>query len=177
MKARRGDAPLMPAREESTRTACLGGILGIFVMLTLGLTALLVVGAHTQHTGGEVFASAALSSPDGSVGGEFDFLQQQMGGVLIAGHVTGLAPYSRHGMSIQTYAEGGGTFNPRRSPHSCPDDGSRRAGDLGNVQADAQGTAYYHRVDQLLALGGKHSAIGRVLVLHAQVPPPTHATP
>ena len=61
-------------------------------------------------------------------------LYQHDAGVLIDGTITGLAPHSRHGLSIQTYSGGNGViFNPFHARHSCPEDGKRRVGDLGNV--------------------------------------------
>jgi len=150
---------------DSTKTACLGALLGVFVMVSVGLSALIVVGYHSQQTTGPSFATARLTA-EGGVEAEFSFLQRP-DGVQVMGYVSGLQPHARHGLSLQTYVEGGGTFNPLHRRHSCPDDNSRRLGDLGNVHADARGVALYHRMDKLIALGGKHTVLGRLLLLHA----------
>jgi Cu-Zn family superoxide dismutase len=150
----------------SSRISCLSGLLGIFVVLCVGLVALLIAQSRSrQESGAPLFAMAAVvgAGTSGTV-----HLYQHDAGVLIDGTITGLAPHSRHGLSIQTYSGGNGViFNPFHARHSCPEDGKRRVGDLGNVEADDHGVAHYHRLDRLISLRGTQSIAGRMLVLHA----------
>jgi superoxide dismutase, Cu-Zn family len=44
----------------------------------------------------------------------------------------------------------------------------RHVGDLGNVQADAEGKGHYEHSDSLVHLFGPYSVIGRSCVLHRQ---------
>ena len=60
----------------------------------------------------------------------------------------------------------GGHFNPDGHQHAGPDAENRHEGDLGNITADASGKAHYDRVDARLALGGRHSIIGRSVIVH-----------
>ena len=150
----------------SSRISCLSGLLGIFVVLCVGLVALLIAQSRSrQESGAPLFAMAAVVGAGAS--GTMH-LYQHDAGVLIDGTITGLAPHSRHGLSIQTYSGGNGViFNPFHARHSCPEDGKRRVGDLGNVEADEHGVAHYHRLDRLISLRGTQSIAGRMLVLHA----------
>ena len=147
------------------RISCLSGLLGIFVVLCVGLVALLVAQSRSrQESGAPLFAMTAVVGAGTS--GTIRFYQHSVG-VLVDGTITGLAPHSRHGLSIQKYSGGNGAFNPFHARHSCPEDGTRRVGDLGNVEADDNGVAHYHRLDRLISLRGTQSIAGRMLVLHA----------
>ena len=57
-------------------------------------------------------------------------------------------------------------YNPFNKTHGGPDDEERHVGDLGNVQADADGNGKYEREDKLVSLLGPLSVIGRSCVLH-----------
>lgn len=96
--------------------------------------------------------------------------------VHITGTVTGLNPSQKHAIHVHEFgdltdhAEGlaaGGHFNPTGKPHGRPEDEERHVGDLGNLQADAQGKATIDMKDRVIKLDGPHSIIGRALVVHA----------
>ena len=79
----------------SSRISCLSGLLGIFVVLCVGLVALLIAQSRSrQESGAPLFAMAAVVGADAS--GTMH-LYQHDAGVLIDGTITGLAPHSRHG--------------------------------------------------------------------------------
>ena len=50
--------------------------------------------------------------------------------------------------------------------HSGPEDEVRHVGDLGNVEADAEGNGKYEIMDRLVMLQGPFSVVGRSCVLH-----------
>ncbi|XP_049956290.1 superoxide dismutase [Cu-Zn]-like isoform X1 [Schistocerca serialis cubense] len=56
-------------------------------------------------------------------------------------------------------------YNPLAKDHGGPDDADRHIGDLGNVTADEDGVAKVCISDKLISLTGKHSIIGRTLVM------------
>lgn len=95
-------------------------------------------------------------------------------GVRIEAKVTGLKP-GLHGFHVHEWGDvdcgdgkcTGGHFNPTGAPHGSPDDAARHVGDLGNLEANAEGIATYSRVDKQLTLSGAHSVIGRGLIVHA----------
>jgi Cu-Zn family superoxide dismutase len=94
--------------------------------------------------------------------------------VLVEGRVTGLTP-GPHGFHIH-----GRATAPHRMPpapagistpparRSAPTADARHAGDLGNLEADASGTAVYRAEVRGISLGaGEDSIIGRAVVVHA----------
>ncbi|GAB5034550.1 superoxide dismutase [Nannochloropsis oceanica] len=93
---------------------------------------------------------------------------------IIDGVITGLAP-GRHGLHVHTFGDfseglagAGGIFNPFGKAHGAPDDEERMSGDLGNVEANAEGKAEFHLEDKHVRIIGAHSVIGRSVVVKAQ---------
>jgi Cu-Zn family superoxide dismutase len=64
-------------------------------------------------------------------------------------------------------ASAGGHYNPGGHPHAGPDADQRHVGDLGNIVADASGSARFDAVIAGVTLEGPDSVIGRSVVVHA----------
>jgi Cu-Zn family superoxide dismutase len=119
-------------------------------------------------------AVAVLHSPDGKVGGTVTF-KPAPGGVSVSARVTGLAP-GTHGFHVHEFGDcssadftsAGGHFNPMGQPHGAPQADARHAGDLGNIEAGADGVANLEWTDKKLALDGHHSVVGRAVIVHAK---------
>lgn len=99
------------------------------------------------------------------------------GGVKIVGDVEGLEPNSKHGFHIHQYGDcsaangksAGGHYNPESVKHAGPDTMERHAGDLGNLQADANGKAHYEMTAKNITINGAKSPIlGRGIIIHAK---------
>ena len=61
----------------------------------------------------------------------------------------------------------GGHYNREGHPHALPDKKERHAGDLGNLQADAQGKATLDlTVDNITINGSKNPLVGRGVIVH-----------
>ncbi len=111
---------------------------------------------------------------DSAVTGKVTFTKQA-DGVLIEAQVSGLKPGSKHGFHIHEFGDLsapdgtslGGHFNPAGHPHAAPDAPQRHSGDLGNLEADAQGNATLSRVDKTIQLNGEQCIVGRGIVVHA----------
>ncbi len=95
--------------------------------------------------------------------------------VHVSGKITGLKP-GQHGFHVHQFGDvtgtkdgltTGGHFNPDGKPHGKPDDKERHVGDLGNIEAGADGVATIDIKDSMLELSGPHSILGRGLVVHA----------
>jgi Cu-Zn family superoxide dismutase len=96
--------------------------------------------------------------------------------VEITGTVEGLSP-GEHGFHVHEFGDlsnldhkesGGGHYNPTDMPHGRPEDAQRHVGDLGNLTANAEGTAKIAKSDRVIQLQGPHSIIGRSVVVHAK---------
>lgn len=95
----------------------------------------------------------------------------------MTGQISGLAP-GLHGFHVHQFGDNtdgctsaGPHYNPDGAEHGAPDDdkGSRHAGDLGNVEANADGVANFDIKDSLISLNGERSVVGRTMVIHADV--------
>lgn len=118
-------------------------------------------------------AICVLHPTDGNnVTGTVTF-EQTEGGVKVIAHVKGLTPGS-HGFHVHQYGDcsapdattAGGHFNPENEPHGGPNDLQRHVGDLGNIEANEEGVATLEMVDTKLTLVGKHSIVGRAVIVH-----------
>lgn len=93
-------------------------------------------------------------------------------GIKIVADIEGLKP-GNHGFHVHEHGDcsgdgsaAGAHFNPTDQPHGAPDSEHRHVGDLGNVEADANGKAHYERVDKVIALEGKNSIVGKSIIIH-----------
>ena len=127
--------------------------------------------ATKQATG---HAIAVLQSPDGKVTGTLHFTGDGTS-VRVHGSISGLAA-GRHGFHVHEfgdcsaadYTSAGGHFNPTKEPHAAPADAKRHVGDLGNIEAAADGTAAVDVKDTRLAFEGPRSIVGRAVIVHAK---------
>src|SRR6266403_1817260 len=97
-------------------------------------------------------------------------------GVQVHAEIAGLTP-GKHGFHVHEFGDcsaadassAGAHFNPTEQPHAAPDAEARHVGDMGNVEADASGTAKLDYLDHNMSLAhGQESIIGRSVVVHAK---------
>ena len=94
-------------------------------------------------------------------------------GIHVIADIDGLTP-GKHGFHIHEYGDcskadgtsAGGHFNPENVEHGGPNDAVRHVGDLGNVVADENGHAHLDLTDKMISFSGKHSIIGRGIIVH-----------
>jgi Cu-Zn family superoxide dismutase len=100
------------------------------------------------------------------------------GKVRVTATVEGLAPNSVHAIHIHEFGDctaadatsAGGHYNPESHPHALPDKRERHAGDLGNLQADAQGKATLDlTVDNITINGSKNPIVGYAVIVHEKM--------
>ena len=122
-------------------------------------------------------AIAMLAPTQGNIAsGVVEF--EQDGDVMhVRIRIDGLVPNASHGLHIHEIGDcrapdassAGGHFNPQGSKHGGPTGEYRHAGDLGNVQSDANGLAQADIEVSGISLGtGNDSIIGRSVIVHAQ---------
>ena len=120
-------------------------------------------------------AVCVLVATSGSQVGGTLTLTQEKDYVLVKGEVKGLKP-GLHGFHIHTFGDlrmkdgkndgamAGGHYAPDGHEHGGPDSKEHHAGDLGNIEADADGVARVDAKGHGLHL---HYIIGRSIVVHA----------
>ena len=107
---------------------------------------------------------------DSNVNGSVTFTASE-NGVQITGSFEGLEP-GMHGFHIHEYGDctaddgtsAGGHFSPAGNQHGAPSDMERHMGDLGNIEANENGTAMVDMVDQTVTLD---QILGRGIIIHA----------
>lgn len=95
-------------------------------------------------------------------------------GIHVKASISGLSE-GKHGFHIHQYGDcsgadgktAGGHFNPEDKEHGAPGDEMRHVGDLGNIEANADGNAMLEYTDPHLTFHGKNSIIGRGIIVHA----------
>ena len=58
-------------------------------------------------------------------------------------------------------------YNPFGKTHGAPTDEERHVGDMGNIEADADGNCKGSMKDHLIKLDTEHNVIGRSVMVHA----------
>lgn len=128
-------------------------------------------------------AMATLEPKSGSdVQGTVTFLEEKDGDVRVIASLHGLSP-GAHGFHVHEVgdcsAPDASSAGPhfagvptRKEPklgteHGDPGDRARHVGDLGNIVARPDGSARLEREDDVIALDGDRSIIGRAIVVHA----------
>ncbi len=142
---------------------------------------LIVACALLPACGGDIFkrapsATAVLAPTKGNqVSGTVQF-RQKGDSVLVEVKVTGLKPNGTHGFHVHEKGDcsaadassAGAHFNPDKTPHGGLFSEKRHAGDLGNLQADANGFAQASIEASGITLGAEaNSIIGRAVIVHA----------
>lgn len=95
-------------------------------------------------------------------------------GIHVKASVSGLTE-GKHGFHIHQYGDcsgvdgktAGGHFNPEDMEHGGPDAEMRHVGDMGNLEASADGMAMLEYTDPHLTFQGANSIIGRGIIVHA----------
>jgi superoxide dismutase, Cu-Zn family len=134
--------------------------------------------AHQSMWNDVTRAIAVLSPTEGSnVRGVVRF-EQMPHGVRVTAEVTGLGPNEQRGFHVHQKGDcsapdassAGGHYSPEGHPHGLPaTTGPRHAGDMGNLQANAEGVARYEAVLSDATIAGMRAPLlGRGVIVHAQ---------
>jgi Cu-Zn family superoxide dismutase len=125
--------------------------------------------------GGPVTRAVAVLHPakDGAVAGTLTFVKATPG-VKITGRITGLGA-GTHGFHIHEFGDcsaadfssAGGHYNPTGHQHAGPAEARRHIGDMGNIEAAADGAATVDYTDTRLRFDGAHGILGRGVIVHA----------
>jgi superoxide dismutase, Cu-Zn family len=152
----------------------------ILATLTLAiLSSVFVSAAEHEHAAGASSATKSaiavlVAGNNSNVTGTVKFTQEA-DGVRVEVDVKGLTPGS-HGFHVHEKGDlskpdltsAGGHFNPEGHKHAARTDSERHVGDLGNLEANADGHASVNFVDPQIQLSGPHSIIGRAVIIHGK---------
>jgi len=154
----------------SHRSVLAGGV------LTAGL--LLAAACASSPAAPEGASARATIEPrsGSTVTGWAAFTERSAGGVRVEVHIE-KAPRGTHGLHVHEKGDcsapdatsAGGHFNPGGMPHAGPGEPKRHAGDLGNIQVQADGTGHLELVSDLLTVRpGPNSVVGKAVIFHAK---------
>lgn len=95
-------------------------------------------------------------------------------GIVVSGGFSGLTP-GKHGFHVHETGDcsapdaksAGDHFNPDNQQHGAPDSAMHHRGDLGNIEADANGRAQVEQTVKGVTLTGPGSIIGKAVLVHA----------
>jgi|SRR5580700_453423 Cu-Zn family superoxide dismutase len=150
------------------------------IVASLLLSAAVIVlssGVSFAQAAGEGMKAVCVLEPIGKSGVTGTVVFEMVNNhVHVSGKISGLAP-GKHGFHVHQFGDlsdsekgesAGGHFNPHKMIHGAPDARTRHVGDLGNVEANAEGVAVIDQDDRLIKLSGGDSIIGRSVVVHAK---------
>ncbi|BDS06478.1 hypothetical protein NT6N_15180 [Oceaniferula spumae] len=132
---------------------------------------------HAHHAVQDVKQLVAVLTPTSgnTANGTLIFTAKADGKVEIVAEVSGLKPNAKHAFHIHEFGDirakdgtaTGGHYNPEGHDHALPDKAKRHAGDLGNLEADAEGKAKLTIVvDNISLFGKKNPIVGRAIIVH-----------
>jgi Cu-Zn family superoxide dismutase len=135
--------------------------------------ALAVAGCKTMTLRSPTAVAMLGPTKDNTASGTVSFTQKGEV-VLVEATVKGLSP-GLHGLHVHERgnctapdaSSAGGHFNPAGAAHGGVAGPVRHGGDLGNLEADASGTAVYRaQVTGITLDAGERSIIGRAVIVH-----------
>jgi len=142
-------------------------------MHRMTIIAMLALSAAACSKGNGV-AVATLQPKSGTqVTGTVTFTQKG-DKVEVVGNVKSLTP-GKHGFHVHEKGDcsasdassAGGHFAPGGGQHAAPTASNRHAGDLGNIEADANGNATFTITTDALRVGsGDRDVVGKSIVIH-----------
>jgi Cu-Zn family superoxide dismutase len=122
-------------------------------------------------------SQAATTQPsENNVMGTITFTQAGDGVAFVA-EIDGFAPNTKHGfhihekgdLSAPDLSSAKGHFDPTHEAHGAPDAAHHHMGDMGNLEADANGHAKLEGVFKGASLNsGADSIVGRSVIIHGK---------
>lgn len=157
-----------PPRKAQRRT-------GTYLILLAAIVFLFGIYGWTLNTSPEIIVTKAVAVMTGPTAEGVVYFAQDPSTrkVTITGSVKNLSPNSQRGFHIHEFGDAtngcmssGAHYNPEGRSHGAPHEAVRHIGDLGNVQANANGIVQLDITDSRISLNGPYSIIGRTVVIH-----------
>ena len=124
---------------------------------------------------GPITRAVAVLHPAKDVRAEGTLTFTRAAGVMkVSGRITGLAA-GTHGFHVHEFGDcsaadfssAGGHYNPTGHQHAGTAEARRHMGDMGNIEAAADGVATVDYTDSRLRFEGAHGILGRGVIVHA----------
>jgi Cu-Zn family superoxide dismutase len=136
-----------------------------------------VMAAEAPSPWSDIKDAIAVVHPlsDSNVMGKVMFTQTDAG-VAVVADIMGLTP-GKHAFHIHEYGDcsdpkgmsAGGHYNPEHEMHGLPGAAHHHPGDMGNLEADADGKAHLEIVLAGVTIAGdKDPILGRSVIIHAK---------
>ncbi|MBS4168392.1 superoxide dismutase family protein [Parachlamydia sp. AcF125] len=146
-------------------------------LLAYGLCLFLLTSCHSSDRKAEAphlikKANAVVNPTQGhKTWGSITFTETKEG-VLIVANIQGLPP-GKHGFHVHEFGDcsapdassAGGPYEPAH-PKTRAENTERYISDLGNLEANEKGHAFYERLDRVITLNGPNSILGKSVVIH-----------
>lgn len=147
------------------------------MQFTSALGTALLASAVTARTASVAIVADIANKLGANITGTISFSQEKEGDeTAISVKLTGLPPNSTHGWHVhakpvvgRNCSTAGLHFNPKNVTHGAPTAAIRHFGDLGNMNADANGSVDLQVTDKLITLFGQFNVSGLGLVVHEKV--------
>ncbi|CAO3645352.1 unnamed protein product [Mucor hiemalis] len=141
---------------------------------TIALATSLIASAFSAAAAEPITAIASFAGPNGTVTGTIQFTQDGHDSpTWIYANISGLTA-GDHGLHVHQFGDlskgcvsTGAHYNPHNVTHGAPNATVHHPGDLGNIIAQADGTAILNITSDTVNLSGRYSVIGRGVVVHS----------
>lgn len=150
----------------------------IFLISCLALLLAGLAFAEPQSAGSVKEAIAVINAASGSTCKGVVRFTQESKGVRVVADIEGLAPTSKHGFHIHDFGDcsapdatsAGSHYDAAGTMHhGMPTDAMKHTGDMGNIEADANGKAHYEiTLDGVTINGAQAPILGRAVIVHAK---------
>jgi superoxide dismutase, Cu-Zn family len=134
-------------------------------------------GTFLPRTQSVSYAVVHLQPTEGNKAHGTVYVRDHESGVHLHGEIEGLTPGSLHGFHVHEFGDcsgaaaeaAGSHFDPLGFPHGSLQDPTTHAGDLGNIEANAEGVAEVNIISPYLELDRIETEVrilGRSLIVH-----------
>lgn len=147
--------------------------------ISVAITVLISTGAVIGIAAGATDAVAIVYPASGSTCRGIVRITQESSVVKIVADIEGLAPNSRHAFHIHEFGDcsaqdassAGSHYDAAQTKHhGMPNEKMSHTGDMGNIEADANGKVHYELTLERASIDGPQAPVlGRAVIVHANV--------
>ena len=147
--------------------------------ICMAIAVLISMGAVIGMAAGAKDAVAVVYPASGSACKGSVRITQEASAIKVVADIEGLAPNSKHAFHVHEFGDcsapdassAGSHYDAAQTKHhGMPNDKMSHTGDMGNVEADANGKAHYELTLEGTTIDGTQAPVlGRAVIVHANV--------